>query len=243
MSAMVRPSWARLAASFPPSPSTWVLRELSPDRLAARVAAVLTADAIRSRLDDVVTNEGWSFQLLPLSARAIVCNLTVEGVSRSGVYELPAGAVAGSRLGSATAIADGALAAAAAQFGMRLEGAEEWVDHDPETGEVLLPGLDDQAEGRLDDMTAQVAALGASEGPRAAAPEPAPHADAPAADDRPEAHQMIDRLVERLKAEGLGTAAAKLVVQYGGYGRDVEESRELYGRLRALLMHKVTVPS
>lgn len=248
MAAMVRPSWARLAATFPTSPSTWVLRELSPDRRAARVAAVPTADAIRSRLDEVVTNEGWSCHLFPLGARALVCNLSVEGVTRSGVYELPPGAVAGSLLGSATAIADGALAVAAAQFGMRLDSADIWIDHDPETGEVLLDDLDDVAEEQMhatseDVVSTQVPERGAAEGPRVGASEQAPQGETPAAEDRPEAHQVIDRLVERLKAEGLGAAAAKLVVQYGGYGRDVEESRELYGRLRALLMHKVTVPS
>ena len=66
-------------------------------------------------------------------------------------------------------------------------------------------------------------------------------AEAPPAEERPEAHQVIDRLVERLRAEGLGAQAARLVVRYGGYGRTPEESRELYGKLRTLLVGKVAV--
>lgn len=238
MATMLRPSWARLAAAFPLSPSTWVLRELSPDRTSARVAAVPAADAIRARLDEVVAPDGWSCQLLPLGDRALVCNLSVEGVTRSGVYELPAGTVTGSALGSASAIADGALAAAAAQFGMRLDSGDTWVDHEPETGEVLLDVLEQVAVERSDEPAGSVTAAQEQDVQSRAAPSAA----APAV-ERPEPRQVIDRLVERLKAEGLGAAAAKLVVEYGGYGRDVEESRELYGRLRALLMHKVTVPS
>ncbi len=234
MSPMLRPSWARLTAAFSPSPSAWVLRELSPDRNTAKVAPVPAAEAIRSRLDEVATPDGWSFQLLPLGDRAIVCNLTVDGVGRSGVYQLPQGAVIGSALASAEAIADGALAAAAANFGMKVDAPERWVDHDPETGEVLLDSGDCVEDGPVPAPVAGAhGTASARDDYHPAAPQ----------EERPEAHQVIDRIVERLKAEGLGAQAAKLVVEYGGYGRDAEESRELYGRLRALLVHKVAVPS
>jgi hypothetical protein len=46
---------------------------------------------------------------------------------------------------------------------------------------------------------------------------------------------MIDRLVERLKDEGQGLAAARLLVRYGGYGKDPDAARELYAQLRELL--------
>lgn len=232
---MLRPSWARLAATLPPTSSAWVLRQLSPDRLTAKVERVPSVEAVRAILDEALTTAGWSFQLLPLGTRAMVCNLTADGVTRAGVYELPLGVVPGSALGSAAKLAEGALASAAAMFGLTVDGGEAWVDHDPESGEVLLdepeasgpstapPGLN--TEDTLEDS--------GERGPLPAAPP----------SERPEAHVVIDRLVERLKAEGLGAAAAKLVVRYGGYGRDAEESRELYGRLRALLMDKVTVPS
>jgi hypothetical protein len=57
---------------------------------------------------------------------------------------------------------------------------------------------------------------------------------APAA--KPTGQQMIDRLVERLKGEGQGLAAARLLVKHGGYGKDPEAARELYAQLRELLL-------
>ncbi len=55
---------------------------------------------------------------------------------------------------------------------------------------------------------------------------------------RSEGQQAIERLVDRLRSEGLGREAAALVVEHGGYGRSAEEARELYRRLRALLLQK-----
>lgn len=226
---MQRPTWARLAHPFSPSARAWVLLELSADRLSARVAPRLAAEAIRARLDEVVSPGGWSSQVHPLGVRAAVCNLTVDGVGRSGAYEVPVTAVPGSPLATAGAIVDAAFAAAAAQFGMVSGGEAVWVDHDPETGEVLV----EAADPTLDEEEAPVLD---------ARPLVEQRQEA-GVDERPEAHVVIDRLVERLKAEGLGADAAKLVVRYGGYGRTAEESRELYGRLRSLLMGKVSVPS
>ncbi|MEX2501843.1 MAG: hypothetical protein WD336_05675, partial [Trueperaceae bacterium] len=57
-------------------------------------------------------------------------------------------------------------------------------------------------------------------------------------DARSEPERMIDRLVERLREEGLGAPAARLVTSYGGYGRDLEERRELYAKLRSLLVER-----
>ena len=64
----------------------------------------------------------------------------------------------------------------------------------------------------------------AGEKPRAVAPV-----------EKPTGQQMIDRLVDRLKDEGQGLAAARLLVRYGGYGKDPDTARELYAQLRALL--------
>ena len=52
---------------------------------------------------------------------------------------------------------------------------------------------------------------------------------------KPEAHELIDRLLERLRAEGKGREAAKILTKYGGYGKTPEETKKLYGELRALL--------
>jgi hypothetical protein len=45
---------------------------------------------------------------------------------------------------------------------------------------------------------------------------------------------MIERLVDRLKEKGLGREAAKLVARH--HGGSADDARELYGRLRALLL-------
>src|SRR5690606_42054847 len=100
---MPRPDRARLADPFPPSARAWALVELSPDRQRARVQPRLTAVAVRSRLDAAVTPAGWSCQLLPLGAEAVVCTLTVEGVPRAAVAGRPAGAETGPALGTAAA--------------------------------------------------------------------------------------------------------------------------------------------
>ncbi len=47
--------------------------------------------------------------------------------------------------------------------------------------------------------------------------------------------ELIDRLLERLRREGKGKEAARLVSKYGGYGKTPEETKRLYGELRALL--------
>ena len=64
--------------------------------------------------------------------------------------------------------------------------------------------------------------------------EPTPLAQ-PGEEIKPEAHQHIDRLMEQLKAQGTGKEAAKAVMRYGGYGKNLDESRQLFVELRNLL--------
>lgn len=54
--------------------------------------------------------------------------------------------------------------------------------------------------------------------------------------EKPAGQQAIDRLMERLRQEGQGLAAARLVTEYQGYGANPEAARELYAKLRALLL-------
>jgi len=63
-------------------------------------------------------------------------------------------------------------------------------------------------------------------------PETEPEAEG---EEKPEAHRLIDQLLERLKEKGLGKEAAQIVNKYGGYGKTPEETRKLYGELRNLL--------
>jgi hypothetical protein len=232
---MPRPDWARLSAPFPPSARAWALQALSPDRQRALVAPRLSAASVRARLDDTVGPEGWSCQLLPLGESALVCNLTVEGVTRSAVAELPRGAQAGSELASAASLGETALYLCAAQFGMAAAGEAGWAPYDPETGEVLVDELYEGEE--LDEEREEEEPVAAELSAPEEVAQPAP------VEERPEAHLVIDRLVERLRSEGLGAAAARLVVRYDGYGRTPEETRELYGKLRALLVTKAAVGS
>ncbi len=65
--------------------------------------------------------------------------------------------------------------------------------------------------------------------------EPAPASDSVAEPAKTEGQKAIDRLVDRLRDLGRSEEAARLLVEYGGYGHDPDASRELYGKLRALL--------
>lgn len=58
-------------------------------------------------------------------------------------------------------------------------------------------------------------------------PEPTP--------EKPAGQQAIDKLIDRLRQEGQGLEAAKLLIRYGGYGQNPEAAKELYSQLRNLL--------
>jgi hypothetical protein len=151
---------------------------------------------------------------------------------------------------AATAAAWGA---AAALFGavppVRPLG-DGWVDADPATGEALHPpeyavrgdpgaGASDapfpaQGPGRSHEPVDTPASDGGGSGGSDAG-STGPGASA---ERKPEGQQMIDRLVARLREEGMGAEAARLVTVYGGYGRDAAAQRELYAKLRALLVER-----
>jgi len=104
-----------------------------------------------------------------------------------------------------------ALVRAALKFGIGrfLDELEpQWVDYDPASGRHSMPML----EARPPQQ--------GFESPSEAKPEP---------------QELIDRLIERLRQAGLGRQAARIVTKYGGYGKHPEETRKLYGELRALL--------
>lgn len=225
--------WASLSASFPRSDVRWRIAEVADDLGSARLERVVSAAAITARLDATVGRERWSCQLLPLGARALVCNLVVDGVGRSGVADtvphapaLPAGE-----------LADLAFAAAAAAFGM-VAGEDRhdpvWVEFDAETGEALFLPHDEPTdpwpEGAGDAAAVTGEAVDAAD-------------TAPLVEARPAGHEVIERLVDRLREEGLGKEAARLLVAHGGYGRSKADSRELYGKLRALLLERAAGPA
>jgi hypothetical protein len=188
------------------------------------------ASALHARLDAAHGARGWSVSYAAMPGEAIACHLAIDGVTK--------GVVAGPALvGGAEATAAIALARAAALFGAAPAWPADtsaWVACDPETLEPLhAPARPEPTaapsthpprppEVARDDVAAA-----------AGAPAEDPLVEAPA---KPEGQQMIDRLIERLKAQGQGLEAARILVKHGGYGKDPQAARELYAALRQLLL-------
>lgn len=211
--AMQNSDWDRLANPFRTEEVTWRIRELAPDKRSARVEPQLTVEAIVARLDEVVGRPGWSFRYTSFG-NAVGCELIVDGVARSAVVE-PVRSGEGPEECSRAA-----FASSAALFGMRPPAGlpeTDWVDYDPDEDTALTP-----------EVVHAVAPSGGTD------PGPSPVTES-REQVKPEGQQAIDRLVERLKSEGSGLEAARLLVKYGGYGSDPEAARELYGKLRELL--------
>ncbi len=203
-----------LTAPFTPADLTWRVVRLAPDKLSAQVRPQLRVVALRARLDAVLGPGGWSHTFSALGERGLACTLSLGGAQKSA-------AVAYTVHTGVAEAADDALAAAAVFFGLEpsLSLTElPWVDFDAEQGQILYEP----------DLSAATPAADAP--PPAAEEPPAPPAPKPAG------QQAIDKLVDRLKAEGKGLQAAKLLNAHGGYGSDPNAARELYARLRDLLL-------
>ena len=254
--------WLRLAAPFGADAVAWIPVEVAEAGDEVRVVPLIARDAVRERLDRTVGVGGWGVAYAPLEAGALACHVTVAGVAKGAVA--PAALV-----GGAAATADAAFARAAELFGLRApfpSGATAWVPCDPDTLLPLhLPEIEavpavaspvDELEGRgapsaADGARAVISAPASGGGPAvaeapAAGASPAgaekPVAEKPVA-EKPTGQQMIDRLVDRLKDEGQGLAAARLLVRHGGYGKDPDTARELYAQLRALLRGEAATPA
>lgn len=258
---MPRDEWARLAAPFPSPAVAWCVAEVDRDAGTALLEPVVSEGAVTERLNDTVGVEGWSKRLSPLEPFAVVCELELLGVRKSAVASSLGGTFDMARVSA------WACGRAAALFGLEPPVRDKaWVDFDPDAGEpVYLP---DAAEGDAGTPTAGAPTAGdplagsqGHAGTETADPAGAftdgaltagargrsgsaarPEDGSQASDTRSQGQQAIDRLVERLKREGLGREAATLVVEFGGYGRTAEEARELYRRLRELLLEKGTAP-
>jgi hypothetical protein len=227
---MQRSDWDRLTAPFSMQSLAWRIHQLAPDGRSARVLPLLRAEAIAGRLDEVAGPGGWSLRYRPFEP-AVGCELTVDGVTRSAIVE-PVLKGEGPE-----ACSHAALARAAELFGLRApaEGGDGvWVDYDPDEGVAMAP--DEALAGTGPDE-----AVGdASAAPEAALASPGGGAGESERSGlvKPEGQQAIDRLVERLRAEGNGLETARLLVRYGGYGSDPQAARELYGKLRELLARR-----
>lgn len=202
--------WDMLLEPFPPEEMQWRVEALSKDKRKALVAPFVSHSALLDRLDEVLGPQGWqdSYEVLQAQPNlyAVKCRLTILNTSKEDLGE-------GDSLKAAFAEA---LVRAAAKFGvgrrhMQLE--QQWVDYDAGTGQFNPPGTETPSQP----------------------PQSGRHERASASEGKPEPQELIDRLLERLKQAGLGKQAAQIVVKYGGYGKHPEETRKLYGELRALL--------
>jgi hypothetical protein len=220
--------WSRIGEPFDAADLEWTVVGVADGGDEVRVTPRLRVEALHRRLDAVLGLAGWSVSYAVLPDGAVACHLVIDGVTKGAVAPP---ALAGG--GAATAAA--ACTLAAIRFGVRLpwpSDAEAWVACDPETHEPLhppeLPADDGVPRGAASPNGAPApTATPASEA------EPAP-VETPVA-PKVEGQQIIDRLIERLKAEGQGLAAARILVKHGGYGKDPKAARELYAELRALL--------
>lgn len=227
-------AWDALAAPFAPTDLAWRRVKLSPDRLSAQVRPQLPLGAVTRRLDDVLGRGGWSYSFSALGERGVSCTLFVGEVHKAAVVAYSDGQ-------DVAEAAEDALVAASALFGLRpsvLLTELPWVDYDPEQGQLLY-----EPDIAGDDALPRSEAPAERLSPEPSGPAPAPPpSTAPSSalpsEERPKSagQQAIDKLLERLRAEGKGLGAAKLLNTYGGYGSDAQAARELYAKLRALLL-------
>lgn len=215
-------------APFAVAALAWQVVEVSDTGDEARVAPYLSGAALRERLDAHLGSAGWSvrYQLAP--GEAVACQLDVGAVSKGAVCAYP-------RFGGAPLAAALAYSAAALLHGARLPVAHDlsvWVACDPESHEPLH--LPDEAMVFAQRPLAAAAPIVSSGGAAAVEALAASAGERADAAVKPDAQTMIDRLIDRLKEQGQGLAAARILVKHGGYGKDPQAARELYAALRAL---------
>lgn len=237
--------WDALAAPFAPTELAWRLVKLSPDNLSAQVRPQLPLAAVTRRLDDVLGRGGWSYSFGALGERGLSCTLWIGEVHRAAVVAYRGTQDAATQDGPTPDVAEtaeDALVAAAACFGLRpsvVLGELPWVDYDPEQGQPLYdPDLSGLESDPLEATSESLPSVPPPTEPLPAEPFAAAPSSPPAPEEKPKSagQQAIDKLLERLRAEGKGLEAAKLLNAYGGYGSDVQAARELYAKLRALLL-------
>lgn len=237
---MSAPSWSRLAAPFPPDAVRWHAVAIDEAGGRVRLAPHLDPEQLRARLDEIAGDGGWSLRLDAWGAEGLVAQLAIGETVRSAVVRVaPTAGMAGDDrpLDPGVAATGAAWTAAAEAFGARLPVQvldDGWVELEPAGREPLR-----RPEHAVAPAAArEVAAPGADAAPRpAVAPVDAGgDLETGEREPKPEAHRVIDRLVDRLRDEGLGAEAARMVAGHGGYGSDPGASRELYAKLRALLL-------
>jgi hypothetical protein len=204
--------WNDLAVAFAESDVEWRIIALSAEGNEATVRPQLPFEAVLQRLNETLNVAGWSSRYRALGD-AVACELTIGTVTKSAVAE-------STHVDKSTASED-AFVYAAELFGLvpPVNRTENYhVDYDPEAKTLLFEPEVAKSAGRPRAEPVSSPTQPPEEAPKSAG------------------QQAIDKLVERLEAEGRGKEVAKLIVQYGGYGQNPEAARELYSKLRALLV-------
>lgn len=245
---MTPEAWRALRAPFPLDAVRWHVVEVQDAGRRMRLAPHLAVDAIRQRLDSALGPDGWSLTLAPWREAMVIATIDVGKVRRSAVasvVDLPGQVLAVEAADmsvqeTATGVAwTVALAALGVTLPLYVKG-DGFVDADPDRGEPLHPPevvLVDPADR---DAAAGAASTAGGVDATANRSPRVPDETSESDTEKPEGHRMIDRIVERLRAEGLGGQVARLVTRYGGYGHDADASRALYAELRALLRERAT---
>ncbi len=209
---------SQLNLRFPETAREWRVVELSNDKQQARVRPQLKYLELNKRLNDVFGIDAWSYKFVPVADQAIICELSLDGVSKSAIVSFK------QSWQDAVSAAYDAFVYAAEAFGLSTGldlSLQYWVDYDLENQAILF-------EPELESSETESPKLDA----RPLITEESTTLD----ENKPQGQQAIDRLLDRLKQEGLGLQAAKLLINYNGYGENPEEARELYSQLRALLV-------
>jgi len=201
-----------LTAVFPQEAIEWRIVKLSDDETRARVRPQLYYQAVIDRLNQI-GELNWSNRFLPIAEDALAAEIRIDETVKSRVVSL------NSKLLDSTIIAQDAFVLTAEDFGIKtnIEPGEYWVDYDAVSKSILfvpeveIKGPQNTGQGNTRQQ------------------------------NKPQTKEVIDRLVERLRAEGLGLEAAKLLTKHGGYGEDGESAKLLYGKLRSLLLKKTAI--
>jgi hypothetical protein len=199
--------WNQLSLPFSPQDFEWRVTEVSEDAKQARLRPQLRYEVVVERLNTVLGLGGWSSRYIPLAEGVFSGELTIQGVAKSSL-------VADRKFVSVNLLAQDALVYAAEYFGLLSsvrQRPDYWVEYDPDSKAILF-----EPEPKRVTNEDQASVIS----------EPA---------EKPAGQQAIDKLVERLRQEGQGLEAAKLLIGYGGYGQNPEAARELYAKLRDLL--------
>lgn len=256
--------WNKLAEPFPAGEVQWRVEALSKDKRRAMVVPYVDARTVLDRLDEVLGPSGWADSYEVLEAKeanyAVRCRLTLLDIAKEDVGEGDSLKAAFS-----DALKRAAVKFGIGRYLYRLDKQWVDHDPDsgrfkaPELGvgehPTPPPPRSSQTASRpqpteppqprsepADPQRAEpavqprVKVSPPTEPARSQQVEPTDIPPSPQPESaKPEPQELIDRLIERLKEAGLGKQSALIVTKYGGYGKTPDETRRLYGELRALL--------